>query len=76
MEQIKAARKKAGLSLAELAALTGLHAGAIARAEREGQDVKASTLAMIAKALRIPVCELFEETGHERRRKAKTKAKR
>lgn len=74
MEKIKAARKKAGLSLAELAERTGLHAVAIARAEREGQDVKASTVARIAKALGVPVCELFEESGHGRKRPAQKKA--
>ena len=68
MENIKKARKKAGLSLAELAELTGFHPVAIARAEREGQDVKASTVAVIAKALGVPVCELFKESGHEPRR--------
>jgi len=71
MEKIKAARKKAGLSLAELAELTGLHAVAIARAEREGQDVKASTVARIATALGVPVCELFEESGHDQGRRTK-----
>ena len=73
MEGIKRARKKAGLSLTELADRTGLHRMAVARAEREDQDVKASTVAVIAKALGVPVCELFEETGHERRQ---TKPKR
>jgi transcriptional regulator with XRE-family HTH domain len=68
MERIKAVRKRAGLSLAELAERTGLHAVAIARAEREGQDVKASTVARIAKALEVPVCELFEESGHGQKR--------
>jgi transcriptional regulator with XRE-family HTH domain len=62
------------MSLAEVAELTGLHRVAIARAERTGKDVKASTIAAIAKALGVPVCELFEESGHERqRRKRKTK---
>jgi transcriptional regulator with XRE-family HTH domain len=67
MEGIKRARQKVGLSLTELAEATGLHRTAIARVEREGQDVKASTVALIAKALGVPVCELFEETGHGRR---------
>jgi len=40
---------------------------AIARAERVGTDVKASTLIAIARALDVPVCELFgKESGHER----------
>lgn len=75
MESIKQARKARGLSLAEVAKLTGLHPVAIARAERTGKDLKASTVAAIAKALGVPVCELFEETGHERQRR-KPKAKR
>lgn len=67
MEPIKRARQRAGVSLSELAEATGLHRMAIARAEREGVDVKASTLAKIAKALGVPVCELFEESGHGRK---------
>jgi transcriptional regulator with XRE-family HTH domain len=67
MEGIKRARQRAGLSLSELAEVTGLHRTAVARIEREGQDVKASTVALIAKALGVPVCQMFEETGHGRR---------
>jgi transcriptional regulator with XRE-family HTH domain len=54
------------MSLTKVAELTGLHREAIARAEREGTDARASTLAVIADALQIPVCQLFEKTGHER----------
>ena len=72
---IKRARNARGLSLGDVAKLTGLHREAIARAERDGTDVRASTLAVIAKALGVPVCELFEENGHERRQR-KPKAKR
>ena len=55
----------------------GLHPVAIARAERTRKDVKASTVAAIVKALGVPVCELFEESGHERRRtKRKARGKR
>lgn len=68
VEGIKKARQKAGLSLTELAEVTGLHRTAVARIEREGQDVKASTVALVAKALGVPVCELFEDTGHGRRK--------
>lgn len=71
MEGIKKARQQAGLSLTELAEATGLHRMAIARIERDGQDVKASTVATIAKALGVPVCELFEESGHGRRARKK-----
>jgi transcriptional regulator with XRE-family HTH domain len=75
MHSIKRARNAKGLSLADVAQRTGLHREAIARAEREGTDVRGSTLANIAKALGVPVCELFEESGHERQRR-KPKAKR
>ena len=68
VETIKRMRKAKGVSLTKLASLTGLHRMALARAERPGQDVKASTVAAIAEALRVPVCELFERTGHERGR--------
>jgi transcriptional regulator with XRE-family HTH domain len=74
VERIKWVREARGLSLADLAKLTGLHRTAIARLERKGYDPKASTVALIAKALDLPVCELFEESGHEREgRKPKTK---
>ncbi len=68
MDSIKRARKARGLSLTEVAERSGVHRMSLARAEREGIDVKASTLVAIAKALDLPVCELFEETGHERKR--------
>jgi transcriptional regulator with XRE-family HTH domain len=69
---MKRARKARGMSLAEVAERSGLHPVAIARAEREGTDPRASTVAAIAHALGIPVCELFERTGHERRRTKRT----
>lgn len=69
MESIKQARKRKGLSLAEVGERAGMHREAIARAERTGQDPRASTVAAIAKALAVPVCELFEESGHERRKR-------
>ena len=73
MKSIKRARNTRGLSLADVAHRTGFLRQAIARAERAGVDPRASTVAAIAKALGVPVCELFEETGHERRRKAQSK---
>jgi transcriptional regulator with XRE-family HTH domain len=66
MESIKRARKRCGLSLTEVAARAGLYREVIARAERAGTDVRAATLAAIARALRVPVCELFEVSGHGR----------
>lgn len=69
MESIKRARKARGLSLTEVAERSGVHRMSLARAERAGIDVKASTVVAIAKALGLPVCELFEETGHEQQRR-------
>ena len=69
MESIKRARKRSGLSLTDVSARTGLYREVIARAERSETDVRATTLAAIAKALGVPVCELFEVTGHESKRR-------
>ena len=67
--RIKQVRKGRGLSLAETASRTkaGLLPQAVARAEREDQDPRASTVAEIADALRVPVCQVFKKSGHERR---------
>jgi len=66
MESIKRTRRRCGLSLTEVSTRTGLYREVIARAERAETDVRATTLVAIAKALGVPVCELFEMTGHER----------
>jgi transcriptional regulator with XRE-family HTH domain len=66
VERIKRVRKAAGMTLAEVGKRAGLLPEAVARAERAGIDPRASTVAAIAKALRVPVCELFEEPGHGR----------
>lgn len=65
MESIKRIRKRRGLSLTEVSTRSGLHREAIARAERPETDVRATTLAAIAKALGVPVCDLFEAGEHE-----------
>jgi transcriptional regulator with XRE-family HTH domain len=69
MESIKRMRKRCGLSLTEVSTRTGLYREVIARAERVGTDARATTVAAIAKALGVPVCELFESSGHERHRR-------
>lgn len=56
------------MSLGDVAERSGLLRQAVARAERAGIDPRASTVAAIASALGIPVCQLFERTGHERSR--------
>lgn len=75
MESIKRVRKTRGLSLADVAKLASLHPEAVARAERDDVDPRASTVLRIAKALEVPVCELFPESGHGRQGR-KPKAKR
>ncbi len=74
MESIKKLRKKLGMSLRDVAAGSGLSPETVARVERKGIDPRASTLERVARAMGVPVCELFEESGHERRR-TKRKAK-
>jgi len=74
VESAKRARKARGLSLSQVAASSGVHRMAIARAERQGTDVRATTLAALAKALGAPVCELFAETGHERQRRRRRRS--
>jgi len=69
VESIKRVRKARAVSLTEAAKRSGLHREAIARAERVGTDVRASTLVALAKALGVPVCKLFgKDGGHERPR--------
>jgi len=68
VESIKRVRQVRGLSLADVADRSGLLRQAVARAERKGIDPRASTVAAIADALQVPVCQLFERTGHERSR--------
>jgi transcriptional regulator with XRE-family HTH domain len=71
VDSLKRARHAKGISLTQLAKMTGLHEVSIARAERIGQDVKVSTVVAIARALKVPVCELIDEgephERHERR---------
>ena len=68
VDSIKRVRKAVGMSLTQVAEGSGVHRMAVANAERKGVDPRASTVAAIAQALGVPVCELFERTGHERRR--------
>ena len=63
---IKLVRRARGMSLADVANRSRLYREAVARAEREDTDPRASTVAAIARALGVPVCELFEESGHGR----------
>ena len=73
MESIKRLRKSLRVSLGELARRTGLHRTHIARVERAGVDVRASTLLAVARGLRVPVCKLFGKEGQHERRAARSK---
>jgi transcriptional regulator with XRE-family HTH domain len=73
--RIKQVRKSRAVSLTELAERTGVHRMALARVERRGVEGNTRTIAAIAKALGVPVCELFDDPavrrhGTPKRRKA------
>ncbi len=75
MDELKRARKAKGMSLTEVAELAGLHDEAIARAERRGVDPRFSTVATIADAIGVPLCQLVrEDTKHARHGRRKAKA--
>ncbi len=74
VDSLKRARRARAMSLSDVAAACGLHPEAIARAERTEVDPRASTVAAIARALGVPVCEVFEESGHAKRRRRRSKA--
>jgi len=69
VESIKRRRKALGLSLADVATRAGLHVPAVARIEHRDIDPRGSSLVKVAQAMGVPVCQLFDETGHERGRK-------
>jgi transcriptional regulator with XRE-family HTH domain len=64
VESIKRRRKALGLSLTDVATRANLHDEAVARMERANVDPKASSIVRIARALGVPVCELFDDPGH------------
>lgn len=66
-------RKSKGMTLARVGERARLLPEAIARAEREGVDARFSTVVAIAKALKIPLCELVEGVRHEKHRRRKPK---
>lgn len=55
------------MSLSQVAGGSGLLVQAVARAEREGIDPRASTVLAIARALGLPVCRVYDNgVRHER----------
>lgn len=69
VKALKRFRKAKTLSLADVADRTGLLPPAVARAEREGTDPRFSTVAAIAKAMDVPLCELVEDDQHGKHRR-------
>ncbi len=57
---VKQLRKEANLSQEKLADLCGLHRTYIGSIERYEQNVSIDNIAKIAKALKVPVKELFD----------------
>jgi transcriptional regulator with XRE-family HTH domain len=58
---ISAARRDRGMTLAELAAATGLDKGYLSRVERNLKTPSIATVLKLAKALDVPVAQLFGE---------------
>lgn len=61
--RIREARGAQGLSLDQLARLTGISAPALSLIETAKRDARVTTLARIARALRIPLCALLDDRG-------------
>ena len=59
-KKLKAFRKKAGISQEELGFKSGLHRTYIGSIERAEQNISVDNIHKIAKALKIPVEELFK----------------
>ncbi len=66
--QVRALRKRQGLTGQELAAQTGLSVGMLSKIENGGISPSLATLQMLADALRIPLVQLF--SGYEEPRGA------
>ena len=59
--RIRAARVSQGLNLEQLARLTGISAPALSLIETAKRDARVTTLARIARALRLPLADLLED---------------
>jgi transcriptional regulator with XRE-family HTH domain len=57
---IKRLRKAQGITQEELAHRAGLHPVELARAERGNRDMRISTIAKIARGLKVPAAELVK----------------
>lgn len=59
--RLRAARVAQGLSLEQLARLTGISAPALSLIETAKRDARVTTLARISRALRLPLADLLED---------------
>lgn len=62
-QRVAARRAELGLSLATVAAAVGVHHSTLSRLERGQQDLGASHLPLLAKALGVEVGDLFSSLG-------------
>ena len=60
---IRARRRKLGLTLEDLAEATGFNPGYLGQIERDVKKASLLTLELVAHALRLPVAKLFGRTG-------------
>ena len=65
-EGVRAKRLQLGLTLEDLAELSGLHASYIGQIERDEKKASLKTVAVLAKALGVPVGGLFASNGLKR----------
>lgn len=63
MESLKVARKRAGMTLEQVAEATGMMRQSIAKAERATTDPRFSTVARIARALGVTLDSLTTKGG-------------
>ena len=64
--RLRAARVAQGLSLEQLARLTGISAPALSLIETAKRDARVTTLARISRALRLPLADVLEDRTSER----------
>ncbi|NNN05061.1 MAG: helix-turn-helix transcriptional regulator [Elusimicrobia bacterium] len=66
-ENIRAKRLQSGLTLEDLAELSGLHASYIGQIERNSKKASLDTVAVLARGLNVPVRRLFFAEARTRR---------
>jgi transcriptional regulator with XRE-family HTH domain len=58
-QNIRAERKRAGITQEALAERCDMHPVEVGRAERGARDLRVSTIAKLAQGLGVPACELL-----------------